>query len=73
MCCSRSFVKDMVLLHTLQHRSRIQDVTFCQTVEGDRELMLVAAEDKKVTVYETFKDEEKVPSIIAELVGATSR
>ena len=62
----------MTLLHTLKHPSRIQDVKFVRA-DDDAELMLVAAEDKKVTVYRMPADTDKTPSIIAEMVGATNR
>lgn len=65
--------QDMLLLHTLNHPSRIQDVKFVRRADDDGELMLVAAEDKKVTVYQMPVDTEKMPSVIAEMVGATNR
>ena len=63
----------MTLIHTLQHPSRIHDVRFCKRVEDKGELLLVAAEDKRVTVYEVPSDHEKPPSIIAHFVGHENR
>lgn len=63
----------MVLIHTLQHPSRIHDVKFCKGVEGDGELLLVGAEDKKVSIYDVPTDREKALSIIAYLIGHENR
>lgn len=63
----------MVLLHTLHHPSRLHDVKFCRRVDGEGDLLLAAAEDKKVSVYDISKDTEKAPTIIAEMVGHTNR
>ena len=35
--------------------------------------MLVAAEDKKVSIYQVFEDPESTPTIIAEMVGHSNR
>ncbi|KAI6013558.1 WD40-repeat-containing domain protein [Pisolithus marmoratus] len=67
------FSTDMVLRHTLSHASRIHCVRFCRWPDDRGELMLVAAEDKKVSVYQFFDDPEKSPSIIAEMVGHSNR
>ncbi|KAL4062558.1 WD40-repeat-containing domain protein [Scleroderma yunnanense] len=67
------FSTDMVLRHTLSHASRIHSVRFCKRVNGAGELMLVAAEDKKVSVYQVPEDPEETPSIIAEMVGHSNR
>ena len=63
----------MVLLHTITHPSRIHDIKFCKRVTGDGEVLLVAAEDKKVSIYELPEDREKVPTIIAEMIGHENR
>ncbi|KAI6164527.1 WD40-repeat-containing domain protein [Pisolithus thermaeus] len=67
------FSTDMVLRHTLSHASRIHSVRFCRWTDNGGELMLVAAEDKKVSVYRFLEDPEKPPSIIAEMVGHSNR
>lgn len=63
----------MVVLHTINHSSRIHDIRFCRRVNGDGEVLLVAAEDKKVSVYALFSDTEKPPKIVAEMVGHSNR
>ena len=65
----------MVLLHTLTHGSRIHDLRFCTRRDG-RELLLVAAEDKQVSVY--LLDHGDLSSsgplpIVAALVGHQNR
>ncbi|KAF8579944.1 WD40 repeat-like protein [Ramaria rubella] len=69
------FSTNMALLHTITHTSRVHDVKFFRPVEveGQPEFLLVAAEDKKVTVYELSSDVDIPPKIIAELVGHTNR
>ncbi|KAH7890993.1 WD40-repeat-containing domain protein [Phlebopus sp. FC_14] len=67
------FSTNMVLQHTVTHPSRIQSVRFCKRVNGEGELLLVAAEDKKVSVYEVLKDPEQLPKIIAEMIGHLNR
>lgn len=63
----------MILLHTITHGSRIHDVEFCKHVNGEGEVLLVAAEDKKVTVYGISPDPETAPRAIAEIIGHDSR
>jgi len=63
----------MTLLHTIDHPSRLHDLKFCLRVVGEGELMLAAAEDKKVSVYQFSEDPEVVPRIIASLVGHSNR
>ena len=63
----------MALLHTITHPSRLHDIKFCKRVEGDGELLLAGAEDKKLSVYDVPKDQTKPPTIIAEMVGHTNR
>ena len=72
-CALTLIWQDMTLLHTLTHPSRIQDVKFAKRADGDGELMLVGAEDKKVTIYQVPANTAEMPSVIAELVGATNR
>jgi len=71
---------EMCLIHTIKHPSRVQDVTFCTRVDSKEELLLVGAEDKKVSVYTvpasstgTQPDALNPPKIIAELVGHSNR
>ncbi|KAH8104103.1 WD40 repeat-like protein [Cristinia sonorae] len=64
---------DMELLHTLSHPSRIHDVKFCRRVEGDGDILLVAAEDKKLSIYDLSSDKNKIPTIIAEMIGHANR
>ena len=65
--------KDLALLHTLEHSSRIHDVKFAQRVDGESEVVLVAAEDKKTTVYEVNPDSGTFLRVIAYLVGHGNR
>ncbi|KAG6334172.1 hypothetical protein ID866_4919 [Astraeus odoratus] len=53
--------------------SQALPVRFCKPINGAGELMLVAAEDKKVSVYQFSDDPEKPPSIVAETVGHSNR
>jgi protein MAK11 len=66
-------LKDLALLHTLEHSSRIHDVKFAQRVDGEGEVVLVAAEDKKTTVYEVSPDSGTFLHAIAYLVGHGNR
>lgn len=61
----------MVLIDGITHRARVQDIRFC-VIEDDRELLLVAAEDKKVAIYE-FDTTSSKYCIVADLVGHTMR
>ncbi|KAF8990676.1 WD40-repeat-containing domain protein [Cyathus striatus] len=60
------YTTDVTLIHTIRHSSRIHDVKF-----GD--VMLVGAEDKKLSVYEVSKDPDQTPRVIAQMVGHTNR
>lgn len=71
----------MALLCQITHKARIQDVQFVDVAEVG-EVLLVAGEDKKVSVYkaptdlETATDEETSQSpykLVAEFVGHDSR
>ncbi len=66
-------LKDLALLHTLEHASRIHDVKFAQRVDGEGEVVLVAAEDRKTTVYEVTPDSGTFLRAIAYLVGHGNR
>ena len=72
-CFCSCVIQDMVLCHTIRHASRIHCVRFCERVNGTGELMLVAAEDKKVTIYQVSEDPKEAPSIIGEMVGHSNR
>ncbi|THV02558.1 WD40 repeat-like protein [Dendrothele bispora CBS 962.96] len=69
----------MSLLHTINHPSRIQDITFCAPVGSKEEILLVGAEDKKVSVYtvpssvDQEPDPLNPPKVIAEMIGHSSR
>ncbi|GJE93253.1 WD40 repeat-like protein [Phanerochaete sordida] len=67
------YTTDMEMIHTIQHASRIHDVKFTKRVEGDGELLLVAAEDKKVTVYDIPTDRTQAPAAISYFVGHENR
>ncbi|ETW78732.1 hypothetical protein HETIRDRAFT_238047, partial [Heterobasidion irregulare TC 32-1] len=67
------YSNDLTRLHTVIHPSRIQDVKFVQRVTGVDEVLLVAAEDKKVTVYDVGADCKIAPKPIAEFVGHENR
>lgn len=63
----------MNLLHTITHPSRQHDVKFCKRVNGDGEILLIAAEDKMVSVYNISRDHNEAPTIIAEMIGHSNR
>lgn len=62
----------MDLLYTITHASRIHDVKFCSRVEAEGELLLVGAEDHKLTIYDVPKD-GSAPKVIAATTGHTNR
>ncbi|KAF5361778.1 hypothetical protein D9756_002205 [Leucocoprinus leucothites] len=64
---------EMTLLHTIQHPSRVHDVKFCKRVLGEDEVLLVGAEDKKLSVYDMPEDASRLPSIIAQMIGHGNR
>ncbi len=66
-------MQDVKLLHTITHPSRIHDVKFCKRAIGEGEVLLVAAEDKKVSVYDLPSDRTQVPTVVAEMIGHTNR
>jgi len=65
----------MVLLYTITHPSRIHDIKFffSEGKDSKTELLMVAAEDKKVSIYELPKDNEGDPTIVAYLSGHSNR
>jgi protein MAK11 len=64
---------DLEVLYTLEHASRIHDVKFVQRVDREGEVVFVAAEDKKTTVYEISLDTDTVLRPIAYFVGHKNR
>jgi hypothetical protein len=65
--------QDMTLLHTITHPSRLHDIHFCKRVSDSGELLLVAAEDKKLSIYDVTLNTEDVPFIVAEMIGHSNR
>lgn len=63
----------MTLLHTIKHPSRLHDANFCKRVDSDEEVLLVGAEDKKLTIYDVSNDPEKPPTIVGLMVGHENR
>jgi protein MAK11 len=63
----------MVLRHTITHPSRIHTIRFSNRVNGSGELLLVGAEDKKLSIYDIPDDPEKMPTVIAEMTGHSNR
>ncbi|KAF9473417.1 WD40 repeat-like protein [Pholiota conissans] len=66
------YATNMDLLCTITHGSRIHDIKFCGRVGGEGEVLLVGAEDHKVSVYDIPKD-GSAPKIMAEMIGHTNR
>ncbi|KAF8489911.1 WD40-repeat-containing domain protein [Russula emetica] len=64
---------ELAALYTLEHASRIHDVKFVQRVDGEGEVLLVAAEDKKTTVYEVHPNIHTIMHPVAYLVGHKNR
>jgi protein MAK11 len=65
-------IQDTTLLHTVAHPSRLHDVKFCRP-KGFSEVLLAAAEDGKLSMYDVPEDKEKPPKIIAEMIGHSNR
>lgn len=66
----------MAPLCSMTHPSRIHDVKFFHSNSQNIEYILVAAEDKKVTIYELpMKDEESVDQlkVVGQLIGHQNR
>lgn len=61
------------MLYTVTHPSRIQDVKFVQHPETKDEVLLVGAEDKKLSVYAVPLATSETPFVIAEMIGHTNR
>ncbi|CAA7269264.1 unnamed protein product [Cyclocybe aegerita] len=66
------YATNMDPLHAITHPSRIHDVKFCKRVDGEGEILLVAAEDRKLYVYQVPTD-SATPSIVAEMIGHQNR
>ncbi len=64
--------QNMDSLYSITHPSRIHDIKFCSTIDKQSEVLLVGAEDGKVSVYGISKS-SKPPFVIAEMVGHTNR
>ncbi|KAF7345369.1 Glycosyltransferase family 39 protein [Mycena venus] len=67
------YTTDMNLIHTITHPARLQDVKFCKRVNGEGDVLLAGAEDKKLSIYDVSNDPEKPPRIIAEMTGHANR
>ncbi|KAK7031612.1 glycosyltransferase family 39 protein, partial [Favolaschia claudopus] len=67
------YTTDMNLIHTITHPSRLQDLKFCKRVNGEGDILLAGAENKKLSIYEISNDPEKPPRIIAEMTGHENR
>lgn len=63
----------MVLRHTITHPSRVHTVQFSRRVNDSGDLLLVGAEDKKLTIYDIPDDPDKMPTVIAEMIGHSNR
>jgi protein MAK11 len=63
----------MILLHTIIHPSRLHDIRFCKRVIGEGEVLLAAAEDKKLSIYDVSNDPENVPNVVAQMIGHENR
>lgn len=62
----------MDLLYTIAHKSRIHDLKFCSRVGTEGEILLVGAEDRKVSIYDIPK-ESGTPTVNAEMTGHINR
>ncbi|KAG6918378.1 hypothetical protein DXG01_015030 [Tephrocybe rancida] len=67
------YTTNMDLIHTIKHASRLHDVRFCKRVEGEGELLLAAAEDKLLSVYDISPDPAQTPKIITVMTGHGNR
>lgn len=61
------------MLHTVTHPSRVHDVKFIKHPTTEEELLLVAGEDKKLSIYIIPSDPSQAPRIIAHMVGHSNR
>jgi len=67
------FSTDLAMLHTVTHPSRVHDVKFIKHPTTEEELLLVAGEDKKLSIYIIPSDPSQAPRIIAHMVGHSNR
>ncbi|KAF7371044.1 Glycosyltransferase family 39 protein [Mycena sanguinolenta] len=67
------YTTDMNLIHTINHPSRLQDVKLCKRVNGEGDVLLAGAEDKKLSIYDISTDPEKPPRMVAEMTGHANR
>ncbi|KZT25344.1 WD40 repeat-like protein [Neolentinus lepideus HHB14362 ss-1] len=71
------YTTDMSLLCSITHSSRVHDVKFCKCTvqDNESEFLLVAAEDKKVSVYEmaSVSNNKRIPAVVAEMTGHSNR
>lgn len=65
--------QNLALLHTITHPSRVQDVKFVRHPETKEEILLVGAEDKKLSIYFIPSETSETPYVIAEMIGHTNR
>lgn len=63
----------MILLHSINHPSRLHDVKFCKSSDDSQDFLLVAAEDKKLSIYRNVTIQDATPVVIAEMIGHTNR
>lgn len=64
----------MALLKTVTHSSRVHDLCFCKCGgDGDKEVLLVAGEDKKVVIYDMAGGDDTTLPIVGALVGHQNR
>ncbi|KAF9779283.1 WD40 repeat-like protein [Thelephora terrestris] len=67
------FDTNLALLHTITHPSRIHDVKFVRHPKTDDDILLVGAEDKRLSVYCVPPEASETPYVFAEMVGHTNR
>lgn len=73
LCVFSSLIQNMDRLHTIIHPSRLHDVRFCKRIIGEGEVLLVAAEDKKLSIYDISNEPEQIPTVIALMIGHSNR
>jgi protein MAK11 len=61
----------MRLVHTIRHPSRVQDVKLA--VHNGNDVLLVGAEDKKISVYSLSAEPNTPPNVFAEMTGHQNR
>jgi len=71
-CHPQLHPQNMDLLYTITHPSRIHDLKFCSFTAGKGEILLVGAEDRKLSVYHV-PDTSETPFIVAEMIGHSNR